>query len=231
MLLLLHFKRRALEDGNPKPMPLLPALHRNCRLVCHVMGATANEDRIEPSFATDRSSDRPPRRRTTADRQVALLHPHRRRLLSPALSMAVARGRASVYFRQAWTAAWGAGPNAGCALLWPNPRRRKSCRCPVSREMGLSAHCCRLGGGTSFVRCPFWPSPPPSGLPAASAVCSRPLRGGRGNAALRGDAGAASLPSPARSGGAERWRGVKRTVCGVKSLAVCWTYGSFIARC
>ena len=137
MLLLLHFKRRALEDGNPKPMPLLPALHRNCRLVCHVMGATANEDRIEPSFATDRSSDRPPRRRTTADR----------RLLSPALSMAVARGRASVYFRQAWTAAWGAGPNAGCALLWPNPRRRKSCRCPVSREMGLSAHCCRLGGG------------------------------------------------------------------------------------
>jgi len=104
---------------------------------------------------------------------------------------------------------------------------------PVPGESGDGPLCPLLpaGGGTSFVRCPFWPSPPPSGLPAASAVCSRPLRGGRGNAALRGDAGAASLPSPARSGGAERWRGVKRTVCGVKSLAVCWTYGSFIARC
>lgn len=75
---------------------------------------------------------------------------------------------------------------------------------PVPGESGDGPLCPLLpaGGGTSFVRCPFWPSPPPSGLPAASAVCSRPLRGGRGNAALRGDAGAASLPSPARSGGA-----------------------------
>lgn len=78
----------------------------------------------------------------------------------------------------------GRGVERWLRVTMADPTEEEELPVPGESRDGLSSAAGWAGGQGHLVRpVPFLAVPPPSGLPAVSAACCRPVRGGRGNAA------------------------------------------------